>query len=341
MEEPTQPRQARRRTAWIAGVGLFLAGLGVGVVLQTNVDVGGKAADLFTSEQEVDRQRLRDVLGLDPGASPGWESARVVSERDKGSYREVLIEFSARGEQLRAYLLVPALEGRLPAVLALHGHGTKIEDVVGVAPSPVGVDFGPTLAKAGFVVLAPEVRLAQDQKTEDLKALELIMQGRSLLGERLRDLRRCLSFLATHDRVQPERVGVLGWSLGGGLALYLCALEPGIAACYVSCYFGSYWKTVLALRQTTDNYVPRILEFGDLPDVAALVAPRPLFVEHPSADREFPAEQARDAFARVSAAYEARGAKSKAEMTVAPGGHRFHGPNLVPWFQQALAAGSR
>ena len=168
--------------------------------------------------------------------------------------------------------------------------------------------------------------------------LNLLLYGKSLTGERLRDMLRCITFLKNQDQVDPDRIGVVGWSMGGGLALYLSALDERVKLSYISCYFGTYEGTIMAVRQSTDNYVPGIKNFGELSDVAALIAPRPLLIEHGSPDREFPVETVKTAFEQVKNAYAKEGDAEKVKLVIRQGGHRFYGDQLIPWFNQFLKA---
>jgi carboxymethylenebutenolidase len=50
----------------------------------------------------------------------------------------------------------------------------------------------------------------------------------------IRDLQSGFVFLATRKDVMPNRIGSIGWCMGGGLALQLAIHTPHLAACVVN-----------------------------------------------------------------------------------------------------------
>ncbi|MBN2507203.1 MAG: hypothetical protein JXQ71_10955 [Verrucomicrobia bacterium] len=73
------------------------------------------------------------------------------------------------------------------------------------------------------------------------------------------------------------RIGVAGYGEGGLIAFYAAALDPRIHAALVSGYFGSrqeVWKEPIYR-----NVFGLLREFGDA-EIASLIAPRPLIIEH-------------------------------------------------------------
>ena len=56
----------------------------------------------------------------------------------------------------------------------------------------------------------------------------------------------------------------------------------------VSGYLNTFRDSVGSLAHCVDNYVPGILNWAEMHDVAGLIAPRPLFVESGEQDNIFP-----------------------------------------------------
>lgn len=86
-----------------------------------------------------------------------------------------------------------------------------------------------------------------------------------------------VDYLLTRDDVDPERIGVAGWSLGGYYAPRIAAFEPRIALC-VSWGANHFWGELQKrrLQREGENPVPHYWEhvmwvFGQ-PDMAAFMA---------------------------------------------------------------------
>jgi carboxymethylenebutenolidase len=117
------------------------------------------------------------------------------------------IEYAGSEGEMPARLYRRPGAGRGPGVLVLH-------TVAG--PGPNVEAFARELAGAGFVALTP-----------DLFSLpEFGADGRTDHPLVLGDLAGAFARLARHPAVDPERLGVVGFSFGGRLAVILAATEP-------------------------------------------------------------------------------------------------------------------
>ncbi|MFY9269437.1 MAG: dienelactone hydrolase family protein [Candidatus Manganitrophaceae bacterium] len=137
-----------------------------------------------------------------------------------------LIEKSAAGEPLSAFLCRPKSPGRLPGLILLHewwGLNDQIKEVAR------------RLAKERFVVLAPDLyfRFGQIVTKNGAEAAKLM---NALDPEQtLSDLMAALHHLKTVPEVDPDRIGVIGFSMGGSQALRL-ACRTGEIRCAASFY---------------------------------------------------------------------------------------------------------
>ena len=83
---------------------------------------------------------------------------------------------------------------------------------------------------------------------------------------------------------------------------------------------------ILSTSHCIDNYVPGILQWCEMYDVAGLIAPRPLFGRiRRSKTRIFPVEASRESFERLKKVYAVFGEAELAEQEVFAGKHSFHG----------------
>ena len=82
-------------------------------------------------------------------------------------------------------------------------------------------------AGQGYVALAPDLYRGKVAKSPD-EAHELM---RGMPEDRaIADLKASFAYLASRDDVDPERIGVIGWCMGGGYALALATVEPRLRA---------------------------------------------------------------------------------------------------------------
>jgi dienelactone hydrolase len=222
------------------------------------------------------------------------------------------------------YVLRPkGAQGRLPVALAYHGHGYGAKDIVGLwedgekrdAPDGYHQDFAIALCRRGFLVAAPEIAgfgerqndyaylnalLGQSAPTTCHNAATYaFMLGKSLVGMRVRDGMRLLDWLGASGEAEPGRVGAMGISGGGMLTFFHSCLDERIRACVISGYYTNWRDSILAMDHCTCNFVPGLLEIGELADVAGLLLPRPLLVEAGTRDGIFPVGAVREAVART------------------------------------------
>ena len=90
-------------------------------------------------------------------------------------------------------------------------------------------------AGEGFVALAPDLYHGKTTKSPD-EAGKLMMALR--IDEAERDLTAAAEYLSTHDAVTSEKVGVVGFCMGGALSFYTATKNPHIGACVV--FYGGH-----------------------------------------------------------------------------------------------------
>jgi cephalosporin-C deacetylase-like acetyl esterase len=143
--------------------------------------------------------------------------------------------------------------------------------------------------------------------------------NRPLLGQRVHDL---LSVVAAVER--PKGVSAVGVGAAAPIVLHAAALDPRIAEVTLDGGVVS-WSLVARTAVTRNqlaNVVPRALESYDLPDLAALIAPRPLTIKNPVDPAGLPVTQAviEAAYASARDAYRAAGASAKLVLAASPAG---------------------
>ena len=104
----------------------------------------------------------------------------------------------------------------------------------------------------------------------------------------------------------------------------------------ISGYLNTFRDSVFSLEHCIDNYVPGILNWAEMYDVAGLIAPRPLFAEAGTKDDIFPIEASRASFARVHKVYDIFGASDRFQIEIFEAAHSFHGVSGIPFLAEHL-----
>lgn len=124
-----------------------------------------------------------------------------------------MVEFPSNGGRVGGYLAPPE-PGAGPAVIVIQEWWGLVDHVKDVCDR---------LAGEGFCALAPDLYHGKSTKEPD-EAGRLMMAMN--LDEAARDLTGAIGFLEAHPSVRGQGVGVVGFCLGGGLALWLATLDP-------------------------------------------------------------------------------------------------------------------
>ncbi|WP_026097789.1 dienelactone hydrolase family protein [Baaleninema simplex] len=156
--------------------------------------------------------------------------------------------------KMSAFLCKPAVSDRLPAVLLLmEGFGLTghIRDVA------------VRIAEEGYLVMTPNLYYREGNDTVfgyDRVEAAMATMYRLDFGEPIeRDLKAAIAFLKARPDVDPERIGVTGFCLGGGLTfLAACRFSSDITAA------APFYGMVLDewLDAAKDITVPMMLFFG-------------------------------------------------------------------------------
>ena len=262
----------------------------------------GELSDV--NRMAVSRESLREwvrALGAPPESLPSSLFARSYG-RDKipgGSLERVSFN-SEDGQTIPGLLWLPGqVSGRVPVVLVADGRGKGA-----VAESGL---IAPLLA-AGWAVLAVDLRgrgetLDRYGPNYDLNfrlVANQVLAGQPLVGRRAFDLRRAVDYLGTRSELSLDRLTLLGLgedmlpaliaavtdgriggaAFSGGIHSFLSQMRARTPPSPAS--MGDAWNDpqLNGRLDTGDaqvdfgSVIPSVLDFGDVPDLAALLAPR-------------------------------------------------------------------
>jgi dienelactone hydrolase len=127
-----------------------------------------------------------------------------------------VVHFPSLDEQhtlLDGYVYRPDGDGRHPALVFLHGCNGMLAPNGGVTASQFA--WGYFLSRLGYVVV--EVDSFGPRHHGEMCSIGGFDLG--LYRNRARDAYGALAYLQTRDDVQRDRIGVIGWSQGGGVVL--------------------------------------------------------------------------------------------------------------------------
>jgi dienelactone hydrolase len=161
--------------------------------------------------------------------------------------------------------------------------------------------------------------------------------GISVVGLRAHDGLRLVDYLETRRDLDTGRLGAMGISGGGMHTFFSTCLDPRIRACVVSGYFSTFRDSILAMSHCACNYVPGLAEFGEMYDLAGLIAPRPMLVEAGNRDPIFPLRAVRASVAKARAAYAVFGARDALATDYFEGRHQISGRRAYDFLQRHLA----
>jgi len=128
------------------------------------------------------------------------------------------VSYKSRDETVQGILYTPAGKGPFPALIVIH-EWWGLNDWV--------KDQASKLSDEGYETLAIDLYRGKVAKTPD-EAHEIM---RGVPEDRAkRDLHASFEFLAAQSNVKKDRIGSIGWCMGGGYSLDVALQEPTLAA---------------------------------------------------------------------------------------------------------------
>jgi len=138
-----------------------------------------------------------------------------------------MVQFPFAGGTTGGYLAEPE-QGSGPGVIVIQEGWGLVDHIKEVCDR---------FAAEGFVALAPDMYHGKSTKSPD-EAGKLMMALR--IDEAERDLSAAVDYLETQDSTTSKKVGVVGFCMGGALALYAASKNSKIGACVI--FYGIHPK---------------------------------------------------------------------------------------------------
>jgi cephalosporin-C deacetylase-like acetyl esterase len=107
-----------------------------------------------------------------------------------------------------------------------------------------------------------------------------LVLGSPVIGQRVWDVLRCLDYLKTRPDVDGSQIRILGRGPAGLAALMAGALDESVRSVLLDRTLATYASIVDAedYDLALDWFVPGILQHFDIPDIAAAIYPRPVWI---------------------------------------------------------------
>ncbi len=305
------------------------------------------------------RAALAETIGFQ-NVPAGAFNPQIIETVDKGDYtREKVLIRASEHSLLSLYVLLPKERpDPCPVVVAYHGHGYGVKDIVGLwedgaerdVPDGYHKDFAVALCRRGFAVAAPEISCFGERQT-DFSYLEMnqgapatcthsamlaFHLGVSVVGLRVFEGRRLVDYLQTRPELDCSRLGVMGISGGGMHTFFSTCLDERFRACVVSGYYSTFRASILAMSHCACNFAPGLHRFGEMYDLVGLIAPRPMLVEAGDHDPIFPIAAVKKSVEIARKVYAVFGAEEQVETDYFAGRHQISGVRAYDFLWEKL-----
>ncbi len=303
--------------------------------------------------------KLTELVGGFPKTKCELKSETLETREFDGYIRETVLFQSRLNMTTYGYFLTPThIDIPTPnaTILCLAGHGRGVDDIVGIEEDGsmrkeyggYQNDFALQCVAHGYSVLAIEQfgfghrrDAVAHQKGGGSSSCQpsagaALLLGQTMVGWRVYDAMRAYDYLATRPEVDMDRLGIMGISGGGTTSFFTAALDQRVKAAVVSGYFNTFKDSILSISHCIDNYIPNVLQYAEMYDIAGLIAPRALFVESGTEDTIFPIKATQYAVNRAKSIFKLFSVEDKLGLEVFEAGHSFFGVGAFEFLKKVL-----
>lgn len=244
----------------------------------------------------MDKKQFLRVLGPIPKKVP--LESKIIEERDYIKYLMQKVEFySEKEDKISAWILIPKnLKEKAPVIYCHHQHASNREigksEVVGLKGDP-NMAYAKELAELGFITFAPDAIAFEDRQNNlggangnYFELAKRLVDGKTLLAKNLFDISVGIDYLETRKEIDKTRIGFIGHSYGGRMAIFAPVFDKRIKASVSNCGCVNYKDSInKQIGIQLEFCVPNILAFGDVEDIVRLVNPCSLLISATKDDK--------------------------------------------------------
>ncbi len=196
-------------------------------------------------------------------------------------YTRRLVSYDVPSGRASAFVCIPEHPaGPAPLVFCHHQHAGEFDlgksEACGLRGDPDQA-YAAELAQRGFVTIAPDSIGFEDRNWADgsnVSWFELssrLVKGGTLLADELQEVSLAIDYASTLAEVDPGRIGFIGHSFGGRMAMWAPAWDERIRASVSNCGCISYRESFSRdAGFQADFVVPGFAARFDVEDVLAL-----------------------------------------------------------------------
>lgn len=301
-----------------------------------------KAQSINYSDKDQLKKGLLQSMNIyyDPFTTPEFEF-EWKENRENYSIERFSIK-KENYERIPGYLLKPhKKKPPYPVMICLQGHSPGMHISIGEARSErdsVSIAGGRDIAiqaiNNGWAALVIEQKGFGERAVDGVNCNQLslreLMAGNTMLGYRVSDVTMAINFINVQPDLDNNLIGCMGNSSGGTITYFAAAVDSRITLAVVSCSFSTYDSSWLKYKHCSCGFLPEILKVGDMPDFAALIAPRKLIIVAGKHDQIADIEGVREGFKNAKISYYDHGKTENIMLIEGEGGHQFY-PELT-WY---------
>lgn len=285
----------------------------------------------FLKYQKRARRQLFEMLGLDPLPKKTPLKPVITGTVDHPEFTVEKIHFQSRpGLYVTGSFYVPKKrDGKLPTILYVCGHGRVKKNGISYGNKATYQHHGAWFARNGYACLTID--------TLQLGEIEGIhhgtynhdmwwwnSRGYTSAGVEAWNCIRALDYLETRPEVDANRFGVTGRSGGGAYSWWIAALDERIQAAVPVAGITSLQNHVVdgCVEGHCDCMYHVNTYRWDFPQIAYLVAPRPLLISNTDKDRIFPLDGVVDVYSKARQIYKLLDAERNIGLQITEGPHK-------------------
>ena len=281
----------------------------------------------YNRSVEKNRRRWQDVLNPMPLRRSGQADIRDHQLVNGVTAKWIKIPLGGiYAEGILAFPSDASKDSPVPLIIAQHGIGGVPEIVF--EQSKYYDNFATKLLAEGYAVLS----IMNLQSVPNRNRIERLsrLAGTSLPGIEFSRMQHLLDFALEDPRIDTDKVGMWGLSLGGLATMFWMPIEPRIKVGIVSAWFNDRrrkmaipdekYSCFLDTKEEHAFFDGWLTEFSDY-DVVSLICPRPLLIQHGKQDGIAHWPYVQEEFDKSKLHYDNLGIGNRIDIDIHEGGH--------------------